>query len=532
MGQSKVDELNATIQNLMKEKSSAEESGTAAVAEKDSIITDLKNQIEKLNDTIRSATDGSENLQAQLEQSERDISRLRGDITRLKAKMEGMSEGNERVVGLARKLTREVQEIKKDVGLIKDIKLDEMQHIANSIPDLSEKINELNTESAACLQYIMEKYKRELTLRRKYFNQVQTLRGNIRVFCRQRPLLKFELDKGATACTKIDPVLNTINVAVVDKRGQSQNHKFEFDRVFDTTSTQESVCEETSEYVHSVLDGYNVSIFAYGLTGSGKTYTMDGPDEKPGAPVDLSLKGVNFNALRELFKIARSREPLFEYDISMACLEVYNEKISDLLDPETKKLRAKGKWKDYKVVMTPDGGTEVRGLTWKEVNYESEVLVLISVAKGNRASSKTSMNERSSRSHMIIIVKVEGENLAANLSYDGQLYLVDLAGCERVGKSGVTGQALKEAQGINKSLSAWGNVMNALQKKSKHIPYRDSTLTHVMKASLGGNAKTIMFLNCCPTKAHADETFGSLQFAQRVGQVELGPSKAKTKARS
>merc|ERR1711939_237708 len=147
-----------------------------------------------------------------------------------------------------------------------------------------------------------DKYKRELTLRRKYFNQVQGLRGNIRVFCRQRPLLPFELKKGAKACTIVEAASGAITVNYKSKRGDPAKERFEFDRVFDVTSTQDEVCEETSEYVHSVLDGYNVSIFAYGLTGSGKTFTMDGPDEKPGKPVALSLKGVNFQALRELFK--------------------------------------------------------------------------------------------------------------------------------------------------------------------------------------------------------------------------------------
>ena len=278
-----------------------------------------------------------------------------------------------------------------------------------------------------------------------------------------------------------------------------------------------------------------MSIFAYGQTGSGKTYTMNGPPENP---------GVNLRALKSLFKIAEERSPQFQYKIKVSVFEIYNEKINDLIvgaeellaaaksSKKKKKKKAPAK-KDkkaggFKIRHLPDGSVEVMGLTKVAVETDADINELNRIAGKNRSASATDMNAHSSRSHMLLVVYVSGINIPANIKYFGKLYLVDLAGSERVKKSGATGQALKEAQNINKSLSALGDVMQALQKKDKFIPYRNSTLTDLMANALGGNAKTIMFINCCPASAHAFETVSSLKFAKRVGKVELGQAKKNT----
>jgi len=174
----------------------------------------------------------------------------------------------------------------------------------------------------------------------------------------------------------------------------------------------------------------------------------------------------------------------------------------------------------------PDGGVEVVGVAWIPVTNDADVIRLSNIAKKQRSACVTDMNAHSSRSHMLVVVEVKGFNKPANIEYVGKLYLVDLAGSERVKKSGAQGQALKEAQNINSSLAALGDVMQALQEKRKFIPYRNSTLTDLMTNSLGGNAKTVMFINCCPTARHAFETVSSLKFASRVAKVELGQAKA------
>jgi len=302
---------------------------------------------------------------------------------------------------------------------------------------------------------------------------------------------------------------------------------------YDPTTDQSQVSEDATEYIQSVMDGYNVSIFAYGQTGSGKTYTMNGPKENP---------GVNLRALKSLFKIAEERSPQFQYKIKVSVFEIYNEKINDLIvgaeealaekkgAKKKKKKKAADKKKDkkgggFKIRHLPDGSVEVEGLTKVAVENDADIVELNRIAGKNRSASATDMNAQSSRSHMLLVVYVSGINIPANIKYFGKLYLVDLAGSERVKKSGVTGQALKEARNINASLTALGDVMQALQRKDKFIPYRNSTLTDLMANALGGNAKTIMFINCCPASAHAFETVSSLQFAKRVGKVELGQAK-------
>merc|ERR1719297_167825 len=172
--------------------------------------------------------------------------------------------------------------------------------------------------------------------------------------------------------------------------------------------------------------------------------------------------------------------------------------------------------------MNNDGTVYVENAKEVEVKTKQDVLTTLTEAKKNRATASTAMNDQSSRSHMILEINVRGFNVPANIEYLGKLFLVDLAGSERVLKSKVTGDRLKEATEINKSLTALGDVMQALQKKQKFIPYRNSTLTHLMQNALGGHAKTVMFINICPTASHMTETLSSLRFAQRVAKVELG----------
>merc|ERR1719373_290121 len=210
---------------------------------------------------------------------------------------------------------------------------------------------------------------------------------------------------------------------------------------------------------------------------------------------------------------------MFEYTINVSLYEIYNDKVACLLT--SPKERKKNKLK-FKVRLKEDGTVYVQNAKSEEVKCKDDVLKCIATAKKNRRTATTNMNEASSRSHMIVEVAVRGFNVPANIEYLGKLFLVDLAGSERVSKSGVKGARLKEATEINKSLTALGDVMQSLQKKQSFTPYRNSTLTYLMQNSLGGHAKTVMFINICPTKAHVGETLSSLRFAQRVAKVELG----------
>jgi len=350
-----------------------------------------------------------------------------------------------------------------------------------------------------------EKYMKEMLERKKLHNIIQELKGNIRVYMRCRPPLRKELQElGEDALCVSHP--NPGEVRVFNDKNREKT--WEFDETFDVRSTQEAVYRDVSGLVTSVMDGYNVCIFAYGQTGSGKTHTMAGP------PTD---RGVNWRALDDLFGRSRERRSEFRDVITLNILEVYNEEIRDLL------VNGQSNSRDDKLeIRQGEFGNFVPGLTQREVTSLRDVEELFALAESNRATATTNMNEHSSRSHMMLTVTVMSENLAVGTVQRGKLNLVDLAGSERINKSGAAGQALKEAQNINKSLSALGDVIAARASKASHIPFRNSTLTYLLQDSLSKDSKTLMICCISPLLDSAEETYCSLNFAARVRTVELG----------
>ncbi|CAL4952651.1 unnamed protein product [Urochloa decumbens] len=288
---------------------------------------------------------------------------------------------------------------------------------------------------------------------------------------------------------------------------------FQFNKVFGPTTTQDEVYKETQPLIRSVMDGYNVCIFAYGQTGSGKTHTMCGPSG--GLPKDF---GINYMALNDLFNISTSREDV-KYDIRVQMVEIYNEQVRDLLSEDTSSTKL-----DIRT-SSNNGLSNLPDAKICQVQSPSDVINLMQLGEKHRASSSTAMNHRSSRSHSILTVLVNGKDISGNVSHSS-LHLVDLAGSERVDRSEATGERLKEAQHINKSLSCLGDVINALAQKNSHIPYRNSKLTQLLQSSLGGNAKTLMFAHISPEAESYAETLSTLKFAQRASTVELGTAHA------
>jgi len=199
-------------------------------------------------------------------------------------------------------------------------------------------------------------------------------------------------------------------------------------------------------------------------------------------------------------------------------IEIYNENIRDLLrDPKTDISKVK-----YDIMRDPLVGMYVKDLTSEQIHTASHAKALIAQGNKNRAVASTGLNDQSSRSHMIVTLTVRTQNKKAGDHYVGKLSLVDLAGSERLAKSQTTGQAQKETMAINKSLSALGTVIASLATSEKHVPYRDSKLTYLLQDSLGGNSKTLMFVNVGPAQANCAETINSLNFASRAKTVALG----------
>lgn len=267
--------------------------------------------------------------------------------------------------------------------------------------------------------------------------------------------------------------------------------------------------KEVEGLITSAIDGYNVCIFAYGQTGSGKTFTMEGID---------SNRGVNYRSLETLFNLRKEKRDILDVSISVAMLEIYNEEIRDMLVDRS---NAAAGFPKLSAKEGPNG-MYVPDLTIYDVEELEDVLEILNLGAKNRTTFATNMNEHSSRSHAMLSVYIKSFNKIMNTTSYGKLHLIDLAGSERVSRSGATGDRLKEAAAINKSLSALGDVIQARAEKKGHVPFRNSTLTYLLSDSLSGDSKTLMFVNVSPVASNADETVCSLNFASRVRSVELG----------
>ncbi|XP_015570564.1 kinesin-like protein KIN-14S isoform X1 [Ricinus communis] len=371
----------------------------------------------------------------------------------------------------------------------------------------------LDTLRLLCNEHelLKKKYLEESSERKRLYNEVIELKGNIRVFCRCRPINQVESANGSTCVVEFDSSLeNELHITSSD----ASRKQFKFDHVFKPEDNQEAVFAETKPIVSSVLDGYNVCIFAYGQTGTGKTFTMEGTPEN---------RGVNYRTLEELFRISQERSHVMRYELFVSMLEVYNEKIRDLLVENTNQPPKK-----LEIKQGAEGSPEVPGLVEACVYGTEEVWELLKSGNRARAVGSTNGNELSSRSHCLLRVTVKGENLIDGQKTRSHLWLVDLAGSERVGKIEVEGERLKESQFINKSLSALGDVISSLASKSGHIPFRNSKLTHMLQSSLGGDCKTLMFVQISPSAADLGETLCSLNFASRVRGIESGPARKQT----
>ncbi|KHG06385.1 Kinesin-like protein KIFC3 [Gossypium arboreum] len=348
-------------------------------------------------------------------------------------------------------LSNSVQNLKKEHEILSDQ--------VKSFPghDIVGTLQLLNNE----YDLLKKKYLDESSERKRLYNEVIELKGNIRVFCRCRPLNQVEIANGSSSVVEFDSSQDT-ELQIVSS--DSSKKQFKFDHVFRPEDGQEN-------------------------------------------------RGVNYRTLEELFRVAGERGGVMKYELFVSMMEVYNEKIRDLLgessNQPTKKLEIK---------QAAEGTQEVPGLVEACVYSTEEVWELLKSGNRVRSVGATNANELSSRSHW-------GTNLINSQKTKSHLWLVDLAGSERVGKIEVEGERLKESQFINKSLSALGDVISALASKTAHVPYRNSKLTHMLQSSLGGDCKTVMFVQISPSSADLGETLCSLNFASRVRGIESGPAR-------
>lgn len=384
--------------------------------------------------------------------------------------------------------------------------------------------------------------------RRKLHNMIQELKGNIRVFCRVRPPTEKENEVQQSPLFEYNEKGQGIVARAPSNPGDTsianagKIYDFKFDKVFDPASSQAGVFEEISELVQSALDGYRVCIFAYGQTGSGKTYTMLGQPGTTGTNSDAGL-GMIPRAVRQVFESAKAMErDDWSFTLQACFLEIYNESVRDLLDPNsvgsstgngnatTGGRTGNNGSKDFRITFDTDTKLcTVSDVTVVDVRDENQLQRLIERSMRNRTTAATKANDRSSRSHSVFRLRIIGRNSVTGQQLDGLLNLIDLAGSERLAHSKAEGERLRETRNINRSLSALGDVISALSNREKHVPFRNSKLTHLLQDSLGGDCKTLMFVNV----SHATESFGeslcSLRFAHKVNNCHVGTARRTAK---
>eukprot|EP00759_Apiculatamorpha_spiralis_P044432 PhF_6_TR41353/c0_g1_i1/m.62781/K10396/KIF5; kinesin family member 5 len=321
----------------------------------------------------------------------------------------------------------------------------------------------------------------------------------VQVYVRARPINQLEIAQSSIDCVSVENE-HTIKVSC-----EGSSTVFHFDHVFPTTASQADVYVHCAKpIVEDVFQGYNGTIFTYGQTGSGKTHTMVGP---------AGQHGIMLRSVHHLFDLVRSASKDLQFEITVSVVEIYNEKVRDLLNVANADLLL------YDDVRSGGGGVYIKDCTELFITSPEEFSSSVFAALMQRATSCTRMNEQSSRSHCIVYVKVTQRHVESGETRRGKLFLVDLAGSEKANKTAAVAQTLKEAKNINRSLSCLTSVIVALTEKKSHVPYRDSKLTRLLQDSLGGNAKTALVLCCSSASYNLEEIIATLRFGVTAKKV-------------
>ncbi|XP_035895841.1 kinesin-like protein Klp68D [Anopheles stephensi] len=332
----------------------------------------------------------------------------------------------------------------------------------------------------------------------------------VQVVVRCRPLNNKEQTGNFQKVVDVYPSRGVIEILNCNEASRENKKMFTYDAVYDCLSTQQTIYDEVVRpLVSSVMEGFNGCVFAYGQTGTGKTHTMEGIKNDP------EQKGIIPRAFEQIWgHINRAQN--MNFLVAVSYLEIYMEELRDLLKPNaTCSLELRER----------DGGIVVPNLHSVLCKSVDDMLNVMHQGNKNRTVGFTNMNEHSSRSHAIFLIKIEMCEAGSTLVKVGKLNLIDLAGSERQSKTGATAERLKEASKINRALSSLGNVISALAEKSPHVPYRDSKLTRLLQDSLGGNSKTIMIANIGPSEFNYNETLTTLRYAHRAKTIENKPVK-------
>ncbi|XP_022156790.1 kinesin-like protein KIN-1 isoform X2 [Momordica charantia] len=336
--------------------------------------------------------------------------------------------------------------------------------------------------------------------------------SNITVCARFRPLSSKERrDHGDAVCIQcVD------SETFVFKDEKAEEFSFSFDKVFYEKSEQADVYRFLAQpIVRDALNAVNGTIITFGQTGAGKTYSMEGPGI---LECDVAEKGLLPRVVEGIFECTKCSDEMSKYSIKLSMVEIYMEKVRDLFDLSRDNVQIKE---------SKSHGIMLNGVIEMPIKDPPEALLTLSKGIANRAVGETQMNIASSRSHCIYIFTIQQESTKDKRVRIGKLNLVDLAGSEKVEKTGAEGRVLEEAKTINKSLSALGNVINALTcgstGRGNHIPYRDSKLTRILQDALGGNSRTALLCCCSPSPSNSSESLSTLRFGARAKHIKASP---------
>ncbi|CAL0300060.1 unnamed protein product [Lupinus luteus] len=383
-----------------------------------------------------------------------------------------------------------VSTVYTDVGVVPEQEKKELQHL---ISNLEREMEQLRLKQ----KMLNEK-------RREALSKIFDIKGSIRVFCRIRPFVLADN-------RRISEPVSAGSERVRVKFGGTRKD-FEFDKVFTQEVSQESVFVEIEPILRSAIDGHNVCVFAYGQTGTGKTFTMDGTNEHP---------GIIPRALEQLFHKS-SLHGSSSFTFSMSMLEVYMGNVRDLLAPRPNGRAYEPITKcNLNIQTDPKGLIEIEGLTEVQISDYAKAKWWYNKGRRFRSTSWTNVNEASSRSHCLTRINIfrRGDAMERK-SQLSRLWMVDLGGSERLLKTGAKGLTLDEGRAINLSLSALADVIAALKRKRCHVPYRNSKLTQILKDSLGDGSKVLMLVHIRPSEEDVCETICSLNFAKRARAIE------------
>ncbi|KAH8296517.1 hypothetical protein KR054_007350 [Drosophila jambulina] len=337
----------------------------------------------------------------------------------------------------------------------------------------------------------------------------QTPNECVQVVVRCRPMSNRERSEGSPEVVNVYPNRGVVELQNVVDANKEQRKVFTYDAAYDASASQTTLYHEVVfPLVSSVLEGFNGCIFAYGQTGTGKTFTMEGVRGND------DLMGIIPRTFEQIW-LHINRTENFQFLVDVSYLEIYMEELRDLLKPNSKNLEVRER----------GSGVYVPNLHAINCKSVDDMIRVMQMGNKNRTVGFTNMNEHSSRSHAIFMIKIEMCDTETNTIKVGKLNLIDLAGSERQSKTGASAERLKEASKINLALSSLGNVISALAESSPHVPYRDSKLTRLLQDSLGGNSKTIMIANIGPSNYNYNETLTTLRYASRAKSIQNQPIK-------